>query len=300
MNLQAFDLNLLKTFDCLMEVRSVSKAAQCLSLTQPAVSNALARLRKLLDDPLLVRTKQGMEPTPRALSLLGPVKESLQALEQALMPVADFNPLDSSERFTIAAPDFVGVSLLSELLPRWQKSAPMVSLSVQHLSSKATDTELEDGGVDLAIGRFFEVPGRLRRKMLQRQELVCLLAADHPHTEARMSLPQFLELQHVWVSNSGRRGMVDHWLDKQHKSRNVVAVVSTYTAGALLVAETSLGLVVAQGYARYFAARLNVRCVELDFDLGNFTVDMLWHPFRESDPAHKWLRHEISSCREFQ
>ncbi len=300
MTLQAFDLNLLKTFDALMETRSVSKAAQRLSLTQPAVSNALARLRKLLDDPLLVRTKRGMEPTPRALSLLGPVKKSLQSLEQALMPVADFSPLHSDQRFTIAAPDFVGVSLLSELLPRWQKSAPKLSLRVQHLSAKATETELEEGSVDLAIGRFFELPGKLSRRMLQRQELVCLLAADHPYKEERMSLAQFLQLQHVWVSNSGRRGMVDHWLDARQKSRSIVAVVSTYAAGALLVAESALGLVVAQRYAHYFAAHLNVRCVELEFDLGNFTVDMLWHPFRESDPAHRWLRHEISSCREFQ
>jgi DNA-binding transcriptional LysR family regulator len=300
MSLQPFDLNLFKTFDSLMETRSVSKTAQQLSLTQPAVSNALGRLRKQLDDPLLVRTKRAMEPTPKALALCQPVKEALKQLEVALLPSAEFDGLASDRRFSIAAPDFIGMSLLSQLLPRWKKSAPGLSLRIQHLSPDTASKELEGGDLDLAIGRFFEIPARFNRQTLQRERLVCLLSSAHPHSRDVITLEEYLALQHVWVSNSGRRGMVDRWLEGQGREREVVAVVSTYTSGAMLVAESSYGLVVASSYGRYFADRLNLRCVELAFDPGGFSIEMLWHPFKESDQAHRWLRQEILTCDEFK
>lgn len=298
--LQAFDLNLLKTFDSLMDSRSVSKTAKSLSLTQPAVSNALSRLRKQLDDPLLVRTKRGMEPTPKALSLRQPIKDSLRQLEVALLPSTDFDYGASDRRFAIAAPDFIGVSLLSQLLPRWQKLAPKVSLRIKHLSPEAPNKQLEGGDLDLAIGRFFEMPALLSRKALRRDRLICLLSASHSHPRASLSLEEFLALKHVWVSNSERRGMIDRWLEERGKSRELLAVTSNYAAGALLVAKSDYALVVASCYGLQFAEQLNLRCVELEFDPGGFSIDMLWHPFRESDQGHRWLRQQILTCGEFK
>lgn len=300
MQLQAFDLNLLKTFSSLMDTNSVSATAKHLSLTQPAVSNALARLRKQLDDPLLVRTKRGMEPTPKALALREPVKDALRQLEIAILPSEEFDYGHSDRRFTIAAPDFIAVSLLGQLLPRWKRRAPKLSLRVSHLSPDAPNLQLEAGELDLAIGRFFEMPARLNRKPLQRDRLVCLLAKTHPHRRSAISLDEFLALQHVWVSNSGRRGMVDRWLEEQGRSRKLVAVMSSYASGAMLVAKSDYGLVVAARYAEHFASQLNLRCVELEFDPGGFSIDMLWHPFRESDQGHRWLRQEILTCDEFK
>lgn len=300
MNLQAFDLNLLKTFSSLMETHSVSNTAKQLSLTQPAVSNALSRLRKQLDDPLLVRTKQGMEPTPKALTLCEPVKDALRQLEVALLPSAEFDYLASDRRFTIAAPDVIAVSLLAQLLARWKKRAPNLSLRVTHLSPEAPNQQLEAGELDLAIGRFFEMPARLSRQPLERDRLVCLLSREHRHNGNSVSLDEFLKLQHVWVSNSGRRGMVDRWLEEQGRSRDLIAVMSNYAAGAMLVAKSDYTLVVAARYAEQFAAQLNLRCVELEFDPGGFSIDMLWHPFRESDQGHRWLRQEILTCDEFK
>ncbi len=298
--LQAFDLNLLKTFDCLMESRSVSKTARLLSLTQPAVSNALSRLRKQLDDPLLVRTKHGMEPTPKALSLREPIKDALRQLEVALLPSEDFDYAASDRRFIVAAPDFIGVSLLTQLLSRWQKRAPKLSLRIKHLSPDTPNKQLEAGDLDLAIGRFFEMPARLSRKALQRDRLVCLLSSTHPHNRSSISLGEFLRLKHVWVSNSERRGMVDRWLEEQGKQRQLVAVTSNYASGAMLVAKSEYGLVVAARYGQQFAEQLNLRCVELEFDPGGFSIDMVWHPFRESDQGHRWLRQEILACDEFK
>lgn len=293
MSLQSFDLNLLKTFDSLMETRSVSQTAQQLSLTQPAVSNALARLRRLLDDPLLVRTKQGMEPTERALQLKTPVKDGLRQLEAALLPSSSFDAAASSRRFTLATPDFIAVKLLSRLMPRWQQLAPGVTVAARHLGPETPGKGLEQGTVDLAVGRFLDVPSRFQRQSLRTESLVCLLSVDHPFTKPSLSLPDFLQLAFVWVSNSGRRGMVDHWLDQHHVQRKIALTVSTYTSGAMLVAESDYALVIAGSYADYFSQRLPLRIVPLDFDPGQFSIDMLWHPFMEGDMAHRWLRGEI-------
>lgn len=293
MSLQSFDLNLLKTFDSLMETRNVSLTAQQLSLTQPAVSNALARLRRLLDDPLLVRTKQGMEPTERALQLKAPVKDSLRQLEAALLPSHSFDAAVSKRRFTLAAPDFIALKLLSKLMPRWQTVAPQVSLEVRHLGPETASKGLEQGSVDLAVGRFFDVPARFQRQALHREKLVCLLSGSHRFTQPSLSLKEFLELQFVWVSNSGRRGMVDHWLEQHNVQRRVMLTVSTYTSGAMLVAESEYAMVIASSYADFFSGRLPLRAVPLEFDPGQFSIDMLWHPFMEGDRAHRWLREEI-------
>ncbi|GAB3106595.1 LysR family transcriptional regulator [Aestuariicella hydrocarbonica] len=293
MSLQSFDLNLLKTFDSLMETRSVSLTAQQLSLTQPAVSNALARLRRLLDDPLLVRTRQGMEPTERALSLKAPIKEGLRKLEGALLPTNAFDPSQIRRRFTLAAPDFIGVELLSRLLPRWKKIAPSISIAVHHLGPETPEKGLEQGSVDLAVGRFLDVPSRFNRQSLRTDKLVCLVARDHPCPKQSLSLKDFLALQFVWVSNSGRRGMVDHWLDQKNVQRDISVVVSTYTSGAMLVAESQYAMVIAGSYADYFSERLPVKALPMNFDPGQFTIDMLWHPFSDGDTAQRWLRNEI-------
>lgn len=294
MSLQSFDLNLLKTFDSLMETRSVSQTAQQLSLTQPAVSNALARLRRLLDDPLLVRTRQGMEPTDRALQLKAPVKEGLRQLEAALLPSSSFNPAASTRRFTLATPDFIAVTLLSRLMPRWQQIAPGVTIEARHLGPDTPGKGLEQGSVDLAVGRFFDVPSRFQRQPLRTENLVCLLAEGHSFTKPSLNLADFLDLAFVWVSNSGRRGMVDHWLEQQNAQRRIALTVSTYTSGAMLVAESDYAMVIAGSYAEYFCRRLPLRMVPLEFDPGQFSIDMLWHPFTDGDMAHRWLRREIA------
>lgn len=293
MSLQSFDLNLLKTFDSLMETRSVSQTAQQLSLTQPAVSNALARLRRLLDDPLLVRTRQGMEPTERALQLKTPVKEGLRQLEGALLPAGSFDAGASTRCFTLATPDFIAVKLLSRLMPRWQQIAPGVTLEARHLGPDTPGKGLEQGSVDLAVGRFFDVPSRFQRQSLGADNLVCLLSEGHPFPGQSLSLQDFLALAFVWVSNSGRRGMVDHWLDQHHARRKIALTVSTYTSGAMLVAESDYAMVIAGSYAEYFSQRLSLRIVPLEFDPGQFSIDMLWHPFMDGDMAHRWLRREI-------
>lgn len=294
-SLQGFDLNLLKTFDALMENRSVSAAARQLALTQPAVSNALSRLRVQLDDPLLVRTKYGMEPTARALSLRGPVKESLKILEQALQPAQTFNALESDREFSLAAPDFIAAKLLAELLPRWQTTAPNVRLRVRHLGPEVPAQSLEAGDVDLAIGRFLDVPSRLKRQSLSREQLVCLVAETH-QAAVGMSLAQFLDQTFVWVTNSGRRGMIDRWLQQHNKQRSVAAVMSSYTSGAMLVADGHYAMVVASSYADYFSERLPVKGVPLGFSPGEFSIDMLWHAHTDGDAALKWLRREIAEC----
>jgi DNA-binding transcriptional LysR family regulator len=292
-SLQSFDLNLLITFDTLLETRSVSRTAERLSLTQPAVSNALRRLREQLDDPILVRSGQGMEPTPKALTLVAPIKHALRDLESALLPTQPFDSRHSQRQFVIAAPDFIGVELVSRLLPGWQSDAPGVGVTIRHLQRQSVLGGLEKGDIDLAIGRFFDVPSRFQRHTWKRDHLVCLVAEDHPLQREPVSLQRFLEQTHVWVSNSGRRGMVDHWLEEQNCRRQIVATLSTYTAGALLVGESRHVMVVAKSYAEYFCRQLPLRSIPLGFDPGSFSIDLLWHPIVSGDKGHRWLLDEI-------
>lgn len=294
--LQSFDLNLLKAFDVLIETRSVTDAAKRLSITQPAASNALARLRSQLDDPLLVRTKQGMEPTPRALALRTPVREALRNLEQALLPTEAFEAQASQREFRIAAPDFIAAKLLGTLLARWQQLAPGVTIRVLHLGPDVPAQGLESGDVDLAIGRFLNLPSRLRRQTLSREKLVCLVADTHPVAASKMSLKEFLGLQFVWVSNTNRRGMVDRWLEQQGKARQVATTVNSYMTGAMLVADGHHGMVIASSYGCYFSNRLPIKAVPLKFNPGEFDIEMVWHAFTEGDGAMQWLRKEVAQA----
>ena len=158
MNIYNFDLNLLRVLDALLRERNVSRAAERLSLSQPAVSNALNRLRELLDDPLLVRAGRAMQPTPRALALEAPIRHALQQIEHSLIAGEAFDPARSQQRFRIAVTDYVELVCMPALMRRLAEHAPGIQLAIQHLTPTLPVEALDNGEVDLVLGRFLDVP----------------------------------------------------------------------------------------------------------------------------------------------
>ncbi|MCB1053770.1 MAG: LysR family transcriptional regulator, partial [Acidobacteria bacterium] len=179
MNINDLDLNLLRYFLMVMEEGTISRAAQRLGLTQPALSRAMARLRTAIGDPLFIRTAKGMRPTARALSLFAPIQVAVGQLDQALRTAIHFDPQESKRRFRLMATDYVEWLLMPDLIEQSQKEAP-------HISFDLIPTEgdffarLESGEADLLIGQFSQLPGSLKSTRLWQDEYICLAHRDNP------------------------------------------------------------------------------------------------------------------------
>ena len=287
MNIYNFDLNLLRVLDALLRERNVSRAAERLSLSQPAVSNALNRLRELLDDPLLVRVGRAMQPTPRALSLEAPIRDALQQIEHTLNAGDFFDPSTRRQRFVIAA-----------LMARLASVAPGIQLAIEHLTPSLPVEALDDGKLDLVLGRFVEVPTRFHTRRWASETLQIAVRKGHPLVGKTLDLDGFLRLRHLWVHGGQTRGMVDQWLEEQGLSRDVVYTTPNYLQAAHIVARSDLAAVLPTQLARYFAEMLPLQLFDLPFDLGSFRLDIVSVAQRERDAALQWLIEQIVAISE--
>ena len=295
MNIYNFDLNLLRVLDALLRERNVSRAAQRLSLSQPAVSNALGRLRELLDDPLLVRVGRAMQPTPRALSLEAPIRDALQQIEHTLKAGDFFEPATSRQRFVIAVTDYVELICMPPLMAHLSEVAPGVQVAIQHLSPSLPTEALDNGELDLALGRFLEVPARFHSRRWASETLQVALREHHPLVAENLDLAGFLRLRHLWVHGGQTRGMVDQWLEKQGLSRDLAYTTPNYLQAAHIVASSDLAAVLPTQLARYFAELLPLQLFDLPFDLGSFQLDIVSVTHRERDAALQWLIEQITA-----
>jgi len=293
MNIYNFDLNLLRVLDALLRERNVSRAAQRLSLSQPAVSNALNRLRELLDDPLLVRVGRAMQPTPRALSLEAPIRDALQQIEHTLKAGDFFDPATSRQRFAIAVTDYVELICMPPLMAHLAKVAPGIQLAIEHLTPTLPAEALDNGELDLALGRFLDVPTRFHSRRWTSETLQVALRKDHSLVGEGLDLDSFLRLRHLWVHGGQTRGMVDQWLEEQGLSREVVYTTPNYLQAAHIVASSDLAAVLPTQLARHFAELLPLQLFDLPFDLGTFQLDIVSVAQRERDAALQWLIEQI-------
>lgn len=295
MNILNFDLNLLRVLDVLLRERNVSRAAEQLALSQPAVSNALNRLRETLDDPLLVRVGRQMQPTPRALALEAPLRQALQQIAWQLSDGRDFDPARAEQRFEIAVTDYVEQLLMPELLARLAEQAPGLAVRVRHLTPQLPAEALDSGELDVLIGRFFEVPNRFARRPWRSETLRIVAAREHPQLRSAPDLAQFLRLRHLWVSGGQTRGMVDQWLSEQGLSRQVVYTTPNYLQAAHLVVGSDLVTVLPTSLAEHFAQLLPLALYPLPFALGPFHLQVVSSALRARDPALQWLLEQIDS-----
>lgn len=289
--LTAMDLNLLVVLDVLLAERSVTRAGKRLGLSQPAVSNALGRLREALGDPLLVRTPQGMVPTPRALALEQPLRDALARIDLALGDTPDaFQPALSRRTFSLAATDYVQLVVLPPLLARLQIEAPGVVLAVQALPSGSPWDPLELGGVDLVLTGAAAPHARLHRRALFRDRVVCMLRRGHPALGRKLTLERYLALSHVEVLAATTRGWADEVLAQLGHTRRIVATVPHFLVAPFLLASTDCCFTLAERIAGPVAAILPLEVIPLPFAMPTLTVWAYWSERMHVDPGHRWLR----------
>lgn len=298
MNISTFDLNLLRVLDALLRERNVSRAAERLALSQPAVSNALNRLRDLLDDPLLVRVGRAMQPTPRALELEAPIRAALRQIEESLSEGMRFDPAHSRQRFTIAMTDYAEMLLMPRLLSRLAEQAPGVRLDVRHLTPRLPSEALEKGELDLVLGRFEALPPRFSSSRWMSETLQVAACKGHSQLRQGLGLQTFLQLRHLWVHGGQTRGMVDQWLGEQGLTRDIVYSTPNYLQAAHIAAGSELVAVLPTRLARYFAGLLPLELFDLPFELGPFHLDVVSLELRQRDAALQWLIGEILSLGE--
>lgn len=284
------DLNLLVALDALLQEEHVTQAGRRVGLSPSAMSHALGRLRERLEDPLLVRAGRHMVLTPRAAALKPRVRALLEQAQAVLQPVRPFEPARLERSFRLHCTDHV-VTVLGSALDRLaQQEAPGVRL--QFLPTQVDDaTPLREGQIDVAIGVYMELPPELRIQRLFEDRLVCVVREEHPRVGRRVTLEQFVELEHVQVAPRGRPGgRLDSLLGEQGLSRRVVRVVPYFLAGLMLVAESDYLLTLSERVARLLAPRLGLRLLELPLPMEPYTLSQIWHPRMEGEPAHRWLR----------
>lgn len=298
MNLQAMDLNLLLVFEALMDERNVTRAAGRVGLSQPAMSNALGRLRRTFDDPLLVRTPEGMAPTPLAQTLIVPVRQALAALRGALDEHADFNPAEAKRTFHLLANDYVEMTLLSSLIGPLSRDAEGLTLRnyrPRTLFQPPPASALVDF-YDLAIGFYPDLiafEAGIRAEMLWEEKNVCIARAGHPEIQGSISLDQYSAARHVAVFyKSQGTGLIDTMLENQGKSRRQTILVPHFTSVPFLVAASDLIGVVPEGLVGQFG-HLGLQAIPLPFEIAPFRLTMAWHERYDNDPAHAWLRERI-------
>ena len=296
------DLNLLRVFDEVMTERSLTRAANKLSLTQPAVSNALQRLREALGDDLMKRSGQEMSPTPRALALWPAVRDALGQLEGALVP-GQFVPAQASNTFILAMADATAAKLMPGLLAAMDQTAPGVSIRVVPLTTRDPRRLLEDETLDLAIGYFpatmADLTARIQsgaavafsHERLYSGEYVCVMRSDHPLATESLTLANYCAARHLLVSFSGRPfGFVDEALAAIGQKRRIVLTVNQFFTAGKLVAGSNLLTVLPRHFvnATGIADQLVLR--ELPFAMPLVHVDALWHHRVHRLTAHQWLR----------
>lgn len=305
MKLESIDLNLLLVFDALSTEQSVTQAAAKVGLSQPALSNALARLRSLFGDPLFERTAGQMQPTPRARQLLAPLSEAIAKLREALETQAAFQPQKSEREFVIACNDYVESLLLAPLVQQLQRAAPFVALRTvrtEYLFLPPVD-QLQSGELDLALGFFGETPqpkSGVLTKRLAGGRLVCILRAAHPRATRKLTLRGFAEIPHVRVlyPRNERLGSIDPILQSRGMSRRIAVTVPHYLAIPVIVAKSNLIGVVPERLARQTARALRLRIFDPPVPLPDVTVIMAWHERLQFDRAHTWFRDCITTVSE--
>ncbi|HTL33898.1 MAG TPA: LysR family transcriptional regulator [Kofleriaceae bacterium] len=296
------DLNLLIALDALLQEQNVSRAAKRLGLSTPAMSHALARLRKHLGDPLLVRAGQRMVPTPRAADLRdrvhGLADDALGVLRPE--PTRDLKTLERT--FRIKASDMV-MCVLGPALDKRLRELPGVSLHVMPPQFEEPAL-LRAGTVDLAIGvydysPYSDLPNDLRIQQLFEDHFTCVVRKDHPTVGRTLTIEQYAALEHVQIAPRGQPGgYVDELLEARGYKRRIVRAVPFFIAALMLVAETDYVLTVSGQLARRLAEPLGLRLVQppRSLDLEPNHMAQLWHPRNDKDPAHRWLRETIAEA----
>lgn len=291
MELQDIDLNLLVIFNQLLTERKVSKVAENLGLGQPAVSNALARLRKLFGDELFLRTSSGMQPTPFADQLAESIGYALGMIHGAVNARNSFDPATSKRTFSIGMTDIGEIYFLPLLMEKIQKVAPAVSISTVRNTSANLKDSMEAGHVDLAIGLLPQLKAGFFQQRLFTQQYVCMFRQGHPLDKKKILPSDFFAADHVAIVSAGTgHGIVDEILDKNSPQRKVKLTVPHFVAVGHILQSTELVATVPERLAERMAIPFNLKYVAHPIKLPQIAINLFWHAKYHKDPANQWLR----------
>ncbi|MDX3775707.1 LysR family transcriptional regulator [Chromatiaceae bacterium AAb-1] len=309
MNINKIDLNLLVYLDVLLREKNVTRAANQLNITQPAMSNGLKRLRDLFNDPILVRTSDGMVPTERARELAPVVRGVLLTLEETLQPNKDFEPQHSPRVFRIMASDYAASTLIPALLKKLREQAPLTSLDIM-TPSDVTFHDVENGKVDMAINRFDQLPQSFHQKTIWRDNFACLINTANPVLQ-QFNLDSYLKSQHIWVSKTGfgvgvgmdpkdvqKLGWVDEALAKLGKQRNIAVFTRNYHVAMHLAVEMDLIATLPLRAARLYERDPAMMIMDPPFAIPSIELKMIWSPLLHQDASHIWFRRLIVETAE--
>lgn len=304
MNFLTLDLNLLRVFDAIMVEQNLTRAADKLAMTQPAVSNALKRLRYSLGDELLIRTAYGVKPTPRAEILWPSIRSALSSLEAAIAPTS-FDPARATATFRMAMADATAALWMPTLMRAIEKDAPGLNARMVPLTTREPRPMLLRGDIDIAVGFFPGVVAQLtggqgaarspiRHDRLYSGHYVCVMRKGHPLANKELTLDTYCAANHLLVSFSGRaHGLVDEALLQYGKERRILLTVNQFFTGGKVVANSDLVTVLPHHLIESTGMANELIWKELPFPLPEVHVDMLWHERDARNPAHQWLRENL-------
>ena len=301
MNIRRIDLNLLVYLDVLLHERNVTKAAAQLGITQPAMSNGLRRLRDLFEDPLLIRTSDGMSPTQRALELQPQVRDILANIDRAVQPQKDFDAMTAQRVFRIMASDYAESTLIAPLLSELSQLAPGITLDILTPSDVRLQ-DVEQGRVDMLLNRFDEMPQSFHQLTVWEDDFSCLLSTDNPLLN-NFNLQNYLLGRHVWVSKTGmgasvgmnvrdaqRVGRVDEALKNIGETRHIAVFTRHYQVAAQLAQQPDLIVTIPTRLARLQLSNQRVALRPPPFEIPSFELKMAWSPLLQHNPDHQWIR----------
>jgi len=301
-NFRTLDLNLLRVFDAVMAEGSLTRAAERLSMTQPAASHALKRLHTAVGEDLLLRTAFGMRPTARAEALWPQVRAALTQLQGAFSP-RSFDPKADAANFSIAMADATAAMLLPQMISALESAQALANIHVLPLTTRDPRQLVEDGDADLAVGYFPTAIAAiiaqgddavLHHRQLYASEYVCVMRRDHPLADQPLTLDAFVAAHHLLVSFSGRpHGFVDQELAALGRQRRIVLTVNQFATAGSVVARSDLLTVLPRQFLPATGAEHRLVQKPIPLSVAPIHVEMMWHLRKDDDPAHRWLRERV-------
>jgi DNA-binding transcriptional LysR family regulator len=291
MHISRIDLNLLVVLDAIYTEGGITRAAEKLHLTQPAISHSLGRLRELFRDELFAREGRAMVPTPLARNLIEPVRRALRGLEVTLNELETFDPASTKKRFTVAVRDVFEATLLPPLLKQVQRLAPSVDVHAVQIERREVESELAAGTLDAALDVLLPLSDNVRRRRITVDRHVVVARKGHPAVRRGLTLATYLKQHHVLVSS--RRagpGLEDVELSRDGLSRRIRLRCQHYFAACRVVSQTDLILTMPGNYARVANRQFGNQVLPLPFSMPPLDAYLYWHANVENEPANRWLR----------
>lgn len=291
MNLNRIDLNLFAVFDAIYTAGSLTKAADVLCITQPAVSNSLARLREMLNDPLFVRTGHSMTPTPVAQNIIGPARDALGLLRKSVLESHVFDPLTSTKSFNFASRDLLEVSIMPRLIARLQDTAPKLTLTNYEMNRSNVVSAMASGNLDFFADASSFTDPHLKKLKIASDRFVALARKNHPLLKQGLDLETFLKVGHINVSQrKSGAGPIDVSLDRIGLKRRIVMRGQHFLTVPSTLVKTDLIACIPYHLAKHY----DLAMYEIPFEVPRVECFLYWHVSADLDAAHKWMRDQIT------